>query len=124
MQVGNRLFKNYESASYGYIDFAKALQISCDTFFYRVGLRLLAAVRHATRPTWTPRTRWSRTAKEFGFGSPTGIDIPGEASGRIADRHWKLAYWKPIRATTARSTQGDRTSDFLHVFAHEFCVEG
>ena len=38
VQVGNRLFKNYESASFGYIDFAKALQISCDTFFYRVGL--------------------------------------------------------------------------------------
>ena len=38
LQVGNRWFKNYESASYGSIDFAKALQISCDTFFYRVGL--------------------------------------------------------------------------------------
>ncbi len=34
------------------------------------------------------------TAKKFGFGKPTGIDLPGEASGRIADRHWKLAYWK------------------------------
>ena len=30
----------------GYIDFAEALQYSCDTFFYRVGLKLLAAVRH------------------------------------------------------------------------------
>ena len=36
-QVGNRLFQNYESESYGMIDFAKALQVSCDTFFYRVG---------------------------------------------------------------------------------------
>ena len=38
LQVGNRWFKNYESASYGYIGFDKALQLSCDTFFYRVGL--------------------------------------------------------------------------------------
>ena len=36
-QVGNRLFHNYESESLGMIDFAKALQFSCDTFFYRVG---------------------------------------------------------------------------------------
>ena len=31
-------------------------------------------------------------AKRFGFGQETGIDLPGEASGRIADRKWKLAY--------------------------------
>ncbi len=38
LQVGNRWFKNYESAAYGYINFARALELSCDTFFYRVGL--------------------------------------------------------------------------------------
>ncbi len=38
LQVGNRWFKNYESAAYGNITFAKALELSCDTFFYRVGL--------------------------------------------------------------------------------------
>src|SRR6188472_4271140 len=38
LQVGNRWFKNYESASYGSIGFDQALQLSCDTFFYRVGL--------------------------------------------------------------------------------------
>ena len=36
-QVGNRAFKNYESGAYGYIGFAKALEVSCNTFFYRVG---------------------------------------------------------------------------------------
>ena len=39
LQVGNRWFKNYESAAYGYIGFDQALQLSCDTFFYRVGLK-------------------------------------------------------------------------------------
>ena len=36
-QVGDRTFKNYESEAYGDITFAQALQVSCDTFFYRVG---------------------------------------------------------------------------------------
>ena len=90
VQVGNRWFKNYESASYGYIDFAKALQISCDTFFYRVGLSFWQ--RYGSDPQDVDaRDPLVEGAKKFGFGSETGIDLPGEAGGRIADRHWKLA---------------------------------
>ena len=49
LQVGNRWFKNYESASYGYIGFDQALQLSCDTFFYRVGLHFWQ--RYGSDPT-------------------------------------------------------------------------
>jgi penicillin-binding protein 2 len=87
-QVGNRLFKNYESESYGLIGFDRALQISCDTFFYRVGYRLWQ--KYGTdKSDVNAKDPLVRTAKLFGFGKPTGIDIPGEASGRIADRRWK-----------------------------------
>ena len=78
----------------GCIDFAKALQLSCDTFFYRVGYHFWQ--KYGSDPTErrTPRDPLVDEAKAFGFGRPTGIDLPGEAAGRIADRHWKLAYWK------------------------------
>ena len=39
-----------------------------------------------TRRTSTPGTRSSRARRSFGFGRETGIDLPGEAGGRIADR--------------------------------------
>jgi penicillin-binding protein 2 len=125
VQVGNRWFKNYESASYGYIDFAKALQISCDTFFYRVGLSFWQ--RYGTDPQDVDaKDPLVEGAKKFGFGSETGIDLPGESGGRIADRHWKLSYWKSMKGyyckIDAQNTEGKR--DFLHVFAHEFCLEG
>jgi penicillin-binding protein 2 len=121
-QVGNRLFKNYESASYGYIGFDKALQISCDTFFYRVGYHFWQKYGsdtsdvHAADPL-------VRTAKLFGFGRPTGIDIPGEASGRIADRTWKREYWEANKGyyCTIAKKGG---YDYLHLFAREFCAEG
>jgi penicillin-binding protein 2 len=121
-QVGNRWFKNYESASYGVIGFDKALQISCDTFFYRVGYRLWQqygrdkADVHAKDPL-------VRTAKLYGFGKPTGIDIPGEAAGRIADRAWKRSYWKANKGYYCKVAKKPGY-DFLHVFAREFCAEG
>jgi penicillin-binding protein 2 len=125
VQVGNRLFKNYESAAYGMIDFARALELSCDTFFYRVGLSFWN--RYGSDPSdVNAKDPLVAEAKAFGFGRKTGIDIPGEASGRIADRHWKLAYWNAMKGyycrIDKRNTAGKR--DYLHVFAHEFCLEG
>ena len=124
LQVGNRWFKNYESASYGSITFAEALQLSCDTFFYRVGLRYWN--EHGSDETDVDaRDPLVEGAKHFGFGSRTGIDLPGEASGRIADRHWKLAYWKSMSGYYCRmDREGTATNAFLRVFAHEFCLEG
>jgi penicillin-binding protein 2 len=125
LQVGNRWFKNYESVARGDITFAEAMQYSCDTFFYRVGLKFWQ--EYGTDPTNVDaRDPLVEGAKKFGFGRRTGIDLPGESSGRIADRHWKLAYWKSMKgyycAIDRRNTSGKR--DFLHVFAHEFCLEG
>jgi penicillin-binding protein 2 len=122
VQVGNRWFKNYESASYGMISFAQALQLSCDTFFYRVGINLWQ--RYGTDPTdVNARDPLIAEAKNFGFGSETGIDLPGEASGRIADRHWKLAYFKAMKSYYCKLDK-EPGNDFIHVFAHEFCLEG
>jgi penicillin-binding protein 2 len=124
-QVGSRLFHNYESESLGYIDFAKALQYSCDTFFYRVGFHFWQ--KYGSDPTnLHARDPLVSEAKAFGFGRPTGIDIPGESAGRIADRHWKLAYWKAMKGyycgIDRHAPAG--TSAYLRLFAHEFCLEG
>jgi penicillin-binding protein 2 len=124
-QVGGRLFHNYESESYGMIGFAQALQVSCDTFFYRVGYHFWQ--EYGSDPTdVNARDPLVSEAKAFGFGRPTGIDLPGEASGRIADRHWKLAYWKAMKGYYCRIDQHNPpgTSAYLHLFAHEFCLEG
>jgi penicillin-binding protein 2 len=124
LQVGNRWFKNYESASYGSIGFDQALQLSCDTFFYRVGLSYWQ--RYGSDPTNVDaKDPLVQEAKDFGFGNETGVDLPGEASGRIADRHWKLDYWKSMKSYYCKIDEdGSATSDFLRLFAHEFCLEG
>ena len=124
LQVGNRWFKNYESASEGFIGFDKALQLSCDTFFYRVGLHFWQ--KYGSNPqNVDAKDPLVQEAKNFGFGSETGSDLPGEASGRIADRHWKLAYWKAMKHYyCTMDEKGTAKTPFLELFAHEFCLEG
>jgi penicillin-binding protein 2 len=124
VQVGNRLFKNYESASYGMIDFAKALQISCDTFFYRVGMSYW--LKYGSDPAnVNAKDPLVRTAQMFGFGKETGIDLPGESGGRIADRQWKLDYFNANKDYYCRlEKHPGNSSPFVRLFAHEFCVEG
>jgi len=120
--VGNRAFKNFESGSHGYIGFDQALQLSCNTFFYRVGYELW---QRAGGDDAGPRADavLADMAKRFGFGRDTGIDLPGEASGRVADPRWKLAYWKSMRDYYCEVAE-EPGNDYLHVFAREFCVEG
>jgi penicillin-binding protein 2 len=124
LQVGNRLFKNYESAAYGYIGFDQALQISCDTFFYRVGLKFWQ--QYGTDETDVDaKDPLVSQAKSFGFGSRTGVDLPGEAPGRIADRQWKLAYWKSMRSYYCGVDRDHSAKNaYLQLFAHEFCLDG
>jgi penicillin-binding protein 2 len=121
-QVGNRAFKNYESGAYGYIGFAQALQVSCNTFFYRVGYDFWIRAG-ADAENVNARDPLVRTAEAFGFGEETGVDVSGEASGRIADRRWKLEYWKANRDYYCKLGKEDGY-DFLHRFAREFCLEG
>ena len=121
-QVGNRVFKNYESGAYGSIGFQKALEVSCNTFFYRIGYNFWQKYGSDVADV-EAKDPLVEIAKTFGFGSETGIDLPGEASGRIADRKWKLAYYESMKDyyCGVGEEPGD---DFLHRFAREFCIEG
>ncbi len=125
-QVGNRVFKNYESGAYGYIGFDKALEVSCNTFFYRVGYSFWQRFGTDVADV-NAKDPLVSEAKTFGFGQRTGIDLPGEASGRIADRKWKRAYFESMKdyyCGIADKPQDAKTSDFVYRFAYEFCIEG
>jgi penicillin-binding protein 2 len=42
----------------------------------------------------SPNDYFFSTAHQFQLNVKTGIDLPGELSGRIPDRQWKIDYWK------------------------------
>ncbi len=67
--------------THGSVDLATALQVSCDSYFYTMGKRLgIDAI--------------AETAKIFGFGRPTGIDLAHEKSGNVPSTEWSLAVRK------------------------------
>lgn len=121
-RVGNRDFKNYESGAYGYIGFQKALEVSCNTFFYRVGYDFWRKFGSDVADV-DAKDPLVDIATTFGFGSETGIDLPGEAPGRIADRAWKRSYYESMKDYYCKVGK-EPGSDFLHRFAREFCIEG
>jgi penicillin-binding protein 2 len=76
MNVNGWIFHNWAHYNLGYMNVAKALATSCDTFFYQVA----AMVGDVTL---------ARYARSFGFGQAQQIEIPGAMAGLVPDRIWK-----------------------------------
>ncbi|NUP61497.1 MAG: penicillin-binding protein 2 [Nonomuraea sp.] len=90
--VGNRVFRNFASADLGPLTMRGALVKSCDTIFYRIADELWQRGSDVMQ----------KTARGFGFGRPTGVDLPGEAAGAVPDAAAKKAYWKATRKESCR----------------------
>jgi penicillin-binding protein 2 len=90
-------FNNDESASFGPISLERAIEVSCDTVFYRVAY---AEWVHdgGNTPVAHPRDIFMDAALGWGFGKVTGVDLPGEEAGNITTRASHKATWLANRA--------------------------
>jgi penicillin-binding protein 2 len=111
----SRGYRDDQRHGAGRVDLVQAIEQSVNTYFYKLALDMgIDKLSH-----WMAR---------FGFGQPTGIDLPGEASGVLPSREWKRvhrnqswylgetvitgigqAYWvvTPIQLAKALSTLAD-----------------
>jgi penicillin-binding protein 2 len=96
LRIGNSMKTNYESHGYGVISMKKAIEVSCDTVFYKFAYETWKR-QGGLDPKKGVKDPFTETAKKFGFGTKTGIDLPGEADGRIADREWKRDFWESTK---------------------------
>jgi penicillin-binding protein 2 len=94
--IGGALKANYESQGYGVIPMRKAIEVSCDTVFYKFAYETWLR-QGGLRPKKGTKDPFTEMAKAFGLGKRTGLDLPSESDGRIADRAWKRGYWKATR---------------------------
>jgi penicillin-binding protein 2 len=77
-EVGDHKFHCWKSkyGGHGSLNLKQALAQSCDIYFYNLS-KLLSPDKIA------------KTAKDFGLGIKTGIDLPNEKSGLIPTQKWK-----------------------------------
>ncbi|AHC73902.1 penicillin-binding protein 2 [Candidatus Endolissoclinum faulkneri L5] len=78
LSLGNNRFHCWLHYGHGWIDMEQSIAQSCDVYYYdlanKIGIDCIA-----------------NTAKSFGLGKVTGLDLPGESAGLIPTRDWKLA---------------------------------
>ena len=76
LEIGDWKYFEWNGEGWGPLNIFDGFGHSSDTFFYQVAGRLGI-------------DRLAYWARQFGFGEPTGIDLPGEASGIVPDSEWK-----------------------------------
>ena len=82
--LDGQTFRDWNGVGFGPLTVAGAYAQSSDTFFYQAAA--LAGI-----------DRMAYYAHQFGFGTPTGIDLPGEASGIVPSNAWKMqTFGQPI----------------------------
>ncbi|MFF5208338.1 penicillin-binding protein 2 [Streptosporangium sp. NPDC000396] len=130
--VGSRPFNNFRGIGLGTLTLHTALVKSCDTIFYKAAYEQWLR-DGGLKPKGKPKEPMANTARAFGFGRPTGIDLPGESAGRIPDREWKKEIWAATKEGNCKRAKSGypevAKSDagraaFLKRLAYENCLEG
>ncbi len=126
VEIGNRLFKNFDSIAAGRIDLEQAMAISCDSIWYQISYD--EWVRDGgLKPKSNPKDHFFNAAKEFGIGKSTGIDLPSEASGRLPNREWKTNWYaenKDFYCNYKTRAQKSDLTPYLIEIARENCLDG
>lgn len=96
----------WNRGGHGVESFVDGIKDSCDTVFYEIGYAFYK----------DGRERLQKFVRQFGYGSRTGIELPGEARGRVPDARWKREFnedypeyqrWNPGDTVNIAIGQGD-----------------
>ena len=126
VEVGTRAFQNFESKAQGRISLKKALAISCDTIWYRIAFDEWLR-DGGLKPKSNANDYFYTAAKGFQVGKKTGIDLPSESSGRLADREWRKSWYeqnKDFYCNYKERAPKSQQTKFLLQLAYENCLDG
>jgi penicillin-binding protein 2 len=127
ISVGGHTFNN-DFGNGGQMSLHDALVRSCDTVFYNFGydiwLRDNRQYDTVTSPKF-PVQEMQQTELQWGFGRPTGVDLPGEAIGTVPTREW-LYYFYQDNAHTGQNwcKYGKANGSYIQQIEYEDCTAG
>jgi penicillin-binding protein 2 len=126
VEVGTRAFQNFDSKAQGRISLKKAIAISCDTIWYRIAFDEWLR-DGGLKPKSIANDYFYTAAKGFQVGKKTGIDLPSESSGRLADRDWRKSWYqqnKDFYCNYKQRAPKSQQTTFLLQLAYENCLDG
>ncbi len=92
-----RKYRDWKKEGHGMVDFSRAIEESCDVYFYELAYRMGIDSMHDF-------------LAQFGFGEKTGIDLLGERRGLLPSTAWKKkkkrTVWYPGETLIAGIGQG------------------
>jgi penicillin-binding protein 2 len=98
IEIGGREFTNAKRQQHGSVQLSSSLTVSSDVYYYLIGAEF-----------WNNRDAHGdgiqNTARDFGFGAPSGIQLPGELAGVIPDPAWKRQLFEAM--TPEEQANGD-----------------
>ena len=125
-QVGTRAFQNFDSKAQGRISLKKAIAVSCDTLWYKIAFSEWLK-DGGLRPKSNANDYFFKAAEGFQVGKKTGIDLPSESSGRLANREWRKSWYdqnKDFYCNYKERAAKSQQTAFLIELARENCLDG
>jgi len=125
-QIGNRAFQNFDSKALGRMSMKKAMAVSCDTIWYQIAYD--EWVRDGgLKPKSNPNDYFFKAAEGFQVNKKTGIDMPTESAGRLANREWRKDWYgqnKDFYCNYKDRAKKSQLTAFLIELARENCLDG
>jgi len=97
INIGTSKFINDGNPPQGQMSLAEALIQSCDTVFYNLGYDMYLSddqKANSSKGPNAPIQKMQKMEVAWGFGQPTGIDLPAESLGSVPTRQWLYWLWK------------------------------
>jgi penicillin-binding protein 2 len=128
INIGGHSYINDGEPSLGAMSFAEALIQSCDTVYYNLGYEMWQhdnpGANVVTSPN-APVQKMQQMALDWGFGKPTGIDLPDESTGTVPTREWLYYYWKDNAYTGQDWCKNGRADgSYVQQIEYQDCQDG
>lgn len=91
----------WKHEGHGGINLQNGITFSCDVVFYEIGKGFFSS---------TNQDGMQQVFRQWGLGSLEGIDLPGEAAGRVPDAQWKESYFSWASEEDRQWKGGDYTN--------------
>ena len=114
-----QVYTNWRETDAGDITMAQSLVESCNTVYYELAREIWSDEESADGD----EEILSATAHEWGFGEPTGVDLPSERSGIVPGREWKQAFWENARDGYCAQAASAEEGSYAEELYTELCSD-